>query len=207
MWKNCFKRIFDVILSLFGLVIISPILITVALIIKITSPGPVFYRGVRTGLHYKSFRIFKFRSMVVNAEQVGGTTTKDKDPRITWIGAIIRKYKIDELPQLLNVLKGDMSFVGPRPEVAEYTDIYTEEEKAILSVRPGITDFSSIKFVDLQAHVGSGDADKVFRNEILPEKNRLRLKYVHECSFLVDIKILLWTTLLILAKPFKRFFK
>lgn len=199
-----FKRFFDICASACGIVLLFPLLALIAAAIRLESKGPVFYRGVRTGRQGRPFRIYKFRSMVVNAEVVGGTTTRESDPRITKIGAFLRKYKLDELPQLFNVFKGEMSFVGPRPEVAEYTDQYTEEERAILSVRPGITDFSSMEFSDLQAYVGSGDADEVFRRDILPRKNALRLKYVRERSFWVDLKILFQTVGIVLAKPFKR---
>src|SRR5687767_5464030 len=138
------KRVFDVICALAALVVLSPVLLGLALTIRMSSPGPVFYRGVRVGLHGRPFRIFKFRSMVINADQLGGASTADGDPRITSIGRLLRKTKLDELPQLLNVLAGDMSFVGPRPEVQQYVDMYTEEEKAILTVRPGITDWASL---------------------------------------------------------------
>ncbi len=198
------KRLLDLLLASIGLIFLWPVLLIIAILVKCESTGPVFYRGVRTGRFGKPFRIFKFRSMVVDAEKVGGSTTKDKDPRITKIGGFLRKYKLDELPQLLNVLVGEMSFIGPRPEVAEYTDLYSEEEKAILSVRPGITDYSSMKFNDLQAYVGDGDADEVFRREILPQKNALRLKYVRDCSFWVDLKILLQTIGIVFLKPFSR---
>ena len=196
------KRTFDIVFSIVGLVVLSPILLTVALLVKLTSRGPVFYRGVRTGLHGKPFRIYKFRSMIVDAEKVGGTTTADRDPRITRVGHFLRKFKIDEFPQLLNVLKGEMSFVGPRPEVAEYTDSYTDEEKMILSVKPGITDFSSIEFHDLQAHLGAQNAEQFFRNHILKTKNQLRIKYVREKSFWIDMKILFVTMWILAKKPF-----
>ncbi len=197
------KRIFDIIFSLLGLVLIAPVLIVIATLVRLSSPGPIFYRGLRTGRRGVPFRIYKFRSMVVDGEQVGGTTTGKNDPRITSIGGFLRKYKLDELPQLINVLSGDMSFVGPRPEVAEYTDLYTEDEKRILDVRPGVTDWSSLAFNDLQEHVGTGDPDRVFREQVLPQKNRLRLKYVDERSFLVDLTILVKTVAVVLGKPFR----
>lgn len=190
------KRLLDFTAAGLGLIVLSPLFLLLAILIRCESPGPVFYRGKRTGRYGRTFRIFKFRSMVVNAESCGGTTTAHNDPRVTRLGAVLRKYKLDELPQLINVLIGDMSLVGPRPEVQEYTDLFTEDEKRILSVRPGITDLSSLKFHDLQAAVGSHDVDRVFRETILPQKNALRLKYVDEQSLLGDLAIIaktLWT--------------
>src|SRR3972149_9022096 len=140
------KRLFDIVFSLLGLMLTTPILLILAILIKREDGVPVFYRGVRVGLHGNPFRIFKFRTMVVNAEKIGGSSTADDDPRITRIGKFLRKYKLDELPQLINVFKGEMSLVGPRPEVQQEVSLYSEEERALLSVRPGITDYASIKF-------------------------------------------------------------
>jgi lipopolysaccharide/colanic/teichoic acid biosynthesis glycosyltransferase len=198
------KRAFDIVFAILGLIVFAPLLLAIAVAVKIGSPGPVFYRGERTGRFGKPFRIFKFRSMIVDAEKAGGTTTGQNDPRVTAIGGILRKYKLDETPQLFNVLFGDMSFVGPRPEVAEYTDRYSEVEKLILSVRPGVTDYSSLQFHDLQAVVGQEDPDEAYRRNILPEKLRLRLKYVREHSFWGDMCILGRTVGVLLAKPFRR---
>lgn len=194
------KRLFDIICSGLGLLILSPFLIAFALIIKFTSPGPVFYRGERTGLHGKMFKIFKFRSMIVDAEKTGVSSTSKEDPRVTKIGSIMRKTKIDEFPQLINVFKGDMSFVGPRPEVKKFTDLYTEEEKVLLNIRPGITDYASIwNSNEAEILAGSSDPDKDYLEKIRPEKIRLQIKYVKEKSFLTDIKII-WRTLLKLIK-------
>ncbi|MGQ9648473.1 MAG: sugar transferase [Thermodesulfobacteriota bacterium] len=188
------KRGFDFLSSLFGLILVSPVLATIAILIKREDGGPVFYRGVRVGRFGKPFRIFKFRTMVVNAEKMGGPSTADDDPRITKMGKSIRKFKLDELPQLINVLKGDMSIVGPRPEVQMYVDMFTEEEKAILSVRPGITDWASIWNPDEGAILaGSADPEKTYMEKIRPEKIRLQLKYVRERSFWVDLKIIFKT--------------
>ena len=188
------KRTFDVLSSLFGLTLLSPVLVALAILIKREDGGPVFYRGVRVGRFGKPFRIFKFRTMVVNAEKLGGPSTADDDPRITKMGKFIRKFKMDELPQLLNVLKGEMSLVGPRPEVQMYVDMFTEEEKAILSVRPGITDWASIWNPDEGAILaGSPDPEKTYMEKIRPEKIKLQLKYVRERSFLVDLKIIFKT--------------
>lgn len=142
------------------------------------------------GRHGKTFLIFKFRTMVVGADRLGGSTTKLNDSRVTPLGGFLRRTKLDELPQLLNVLKGEMSMVGPRPEMEEYTRLYTENEKEILAVRPGITDYASLQYFNLAAEVGSGDADAVYKEKVLAEKNRLRVRYVRERSFLVDMKII-----------------
>src|SRR5881409_3746891 len=134
------KRSFDLIFSLLGLIVLAPVFAAVAVAIKIESAGPVFYRGVRAGRYGKAFRIFKFRTMVEDADKIGGPSSSADDPRITRVGNFLRRYKLDELPQLLNVLKGEMSLVGPRPEVLQEVLLYTEEEKRLLEVRPGITD-------------------------------------------------------------------
>jgi lipopolysaccharide/colanic/teichoic acid biosynthesis glycosyltransferase len=185
------KRIFDLISSGAGLILISPFLLAISVLIKMEGGGPVFYRGVRVGLGGKTFRIFKFRTMVVNADRMGGSSTADDDPRIIRIGKKLRKYKLDELPQLINVFLGDMSLVGPRPEVPHYVNMYTDEEKAILTVRPGITDWASLWNSDEGAILaGSLDPEKVYLEKIRPEKLRLQLKYVRERSLWVDCKII-----------------
>lgn len=190
------KRLFDLVLSFIGLIIFSPLLLTISFLIKKEDGGPVFYRGVRVGKYGRLFRIFKFRSMVINAEKIGGSSTADDDPRITKIGKFVRKYKLDELPQLINVFKGEMSFVGPRPEVQHYVNMFTQEEKAILTVRPGITDWASLWNSDEGAILaGSPDPEKTYMEEIRPEKIRLQLMYVRERSFLTDINIILQTVL------------
>src|SRR5687767_14630392 len=165
------KRLFDIAASALGLIVVSPLLIAVAVWVKLDSPGPVFYRGVRGGRHNKPFRIFKFRSMVVNAEKIGASSTSSGDARITRSGRFIRRYKIDELSQLLNVLFGDMSFVGPRPEVLSYTSKYEGEFLEILSVRPGITDWASIWNADEGSVLaGAPDADRAYEVIIQPTK-------------------------------------
>ena len=192
------ERSFDTVLSLFGLILISPVLLTLAILIKREDRGSVFYRGVRVGRFGKLFRIFKFRTMVLNAEKLGGPSTADDDPRITNVGRFIRKFKLDELPQLINVLKGEMSIVGPRPEVQMYVDMFTEEEKAILTVRPGITDWASIWNPDEGAILaGSADPEKTYMEKIRPEKIRLQLKYVKERSLWNDLKIIAQTIIMI----------
>lgn len=195
------KRAFDFLSSLIGLILVSPILLTIATFIKREDGGPVFYRGVRVGKFGKLFRIFKFRTMVLNADKLGGPSTADDDARITKVGKFIRKLKLDELPQLLNVLKGEMSIVGPRPEVQMYVDMFAEEEKAILSVRPGITDWASIWNPDEGAILaGSPDPEKTYMEKIRPEKIRLQLEYVRKRSFWVDLKIILWTLKAVVMK-------
>lgn len=189
------KRLFDITFSFVGFLILSPIFLPIALMIKLESEGPVFYRGVRIGRFRKPFRIYKFRTMVANAENLGGPSTADDDPRITKTGKFLRKYKLDEMPQLINVLKGEMSFVGPRPEVPEEIELYSEEHwRAILSVRPGMTDYSSIKFHNEgEILKGSEDPHQTFREKIQPEKIRLGLKYVKEHSFRIDLKMIFQT--------------
>jgi len=188
------KRLFDIVMSAFALIIFSPILAVVALIIKITSPGPVFYRGVRAGRHNKDFRIYKFRSMIVDAEKTGVSSTTKDDDRITPIGKFVRATKLDEFPQLINVFKGEMSFVGPRPEVKKFTDMYQGEELKIWELKPGITDYASIDNVDEgEVLKDSINPDKDYLEKIRPGKIALQLKYYREQSFWTDIKII-WLT-------------
>jgi lipopolysaccharide/colanic/teichoic acid biosynthesis glycosyltransferase len=195
------KRFFDVVMSMLGLVILSPVLALIAWRIRHEDGGPIFYRGVRVGKYGSPFRIFKFRSMVVNAEKLGASSTSDDDTRVTRTGNLIRKYKLDELPQLINVLIGDMSMVGPRPEVKKFTDLYTEEESVLLTFRPGITDWASLWNSDEGALLkGSLDPDKDYLEKIRPEKIRLQLKYVRGQSFWKDITIIFLTLKKILFK-------
>ena len=203
-WAMLIKRLFDVLFSFSVLLLIWPLILFVAIAIKLTSPGPVFYRGIRTGLHGLPFRILKFRTMVVDAESLGGPTTGTNDKRVTRVGALLRRTKLDELPQFINVLTGDMSLVGPRPEVLEYTATYTGEEKIILSMRPGITDYSSIEFADLDDLVGDKDPDKYFREHIMPKKTALRVKYVKEWSLWSDFRILWMTFFRVMKRVAKR---
>lgn len=195
------KRSFDMTAATFGLIVTGPLLLWIAWRIKSEDDGPVFFRGERTGLHGKPFRIFKFRSMVVNAEKLGPSSTASEDPRITRIGHLLRARKLDELPQLLNVLNGEMSFVGPRPDVKRFTDMYTEEEKILLTVRPGITDWASLWNSDEGAILtGSPDPDQAYLELIRPEKIRLQLKYVRQRSFWVDLKIIFLTIMQVMGK-------
>jgi len=188
------KRAFDIFFSFIAVILLSPILLTVALLVTLHDGGPVFYRGERAGLGGKRFRIFKFRTMVLEADKAGATSTADDDPRITAIGRFLRRNKLDELPQLLNVLMGDMSVVGPRPQVPWAVDLYSAEEEALLSVRPGITDYASIRFRNEgEILKGSADPDREYLKTIAPEKIRLGLLYVRQHSLLVDIRIIVAT--------------
>lgn len=188
------KRSFDIVCGLVGLVVFSPLLISVAIWVKLDSPGPVFYRGQRAGRGNKPFGIYKFRSMVMNADKVGGSSTSGEDPRVTRSGRFIRRYKLDELSQLINVLVGDMSVVGPRPEVLSYTNNYAGELLEILEVRPGITDWASIWNADEGGVLaGARDADRAYEILIQPTKLRLQLKYVRERTMWTDLKIIGYT--------------
>ena len=194
------KRLFDFFSSLIGVIILSPILLIISLAIKLGSPGPVFYRGLRTGKDKKPFKIFKFRTLVINADKIGGPSTSDDDPRLTKTGKFLRKYKLDELPQLFNVIKGEISLVGPRPEVPEYAKLYKDKEQIVFSVKPGITDLASLWNSDEGAILkGSPDPEKTYLEKIRPEKVRLQIKYVKERNFLGDFKIIFKT----LKKIFK----
>jgi lipopolysaccharide/colanic/teichoic acid biosynthesis glycosyltransferase len=185
------KRTFDAALAALGLIVVSPVLAAIAIAIKTGSKGPLLYRGQRVGLDGVPFEMLKFRTMVVDADKIGGSSTPEDDPRVTPIGKKLRRYKLDELPQLLNVLKGDMSFVGPRPQVQWAVDLYTPEEREILRVRPGITDEASLKFSN-EAEIlkGSTDPDKDYIEKIHPEKMRLSLEYVRHRSFSGDLSII-----------------
>jgi lipopolysaccharide/colanic/teichoic acid biosynthesis glycosyltransferase len=195
------KRLFDIVFSLIGLIVSAILFLIISVYVKLEDKGPVFYRGIRIGRSGKSFKIFKFRTMVVNADKIGGPSTADDDPRVTRIGKFIRKCKLDELPQLINVLKGEMSFVGPRPEVPFYVNMFTKEEKKILSVKPGITDWASLWNSDEGAILaGSSDPEKTYMEKIRPEKLRLQLKYVKERSFFKDIGIILQTALKVIKR-------
>jgi lipopolysaccharide/colanic/teichoic acid biosynthesis glycosyltransferase len=188
------KRLFDIVSSTLGLLILSPIMLLVAVWIKIDSPGPVFYRGVRGGVGNRPFRIFKFRSMVRNADRVGGSTTSNTDARITKPGVFIRQHKLDEVSQLINVLAGEMSIVGPRPQVLSYTSAYKGEFTEILTVKPGITDWATIWNADEGAVLaGASDPDRAYDILINPTKLRLQLRYVRERSFLTDLRIVYCT--------------
>lgn len=195
------KRLFDLLLSGLGLVILSPLFLVLALWIKKDSPGPVFYRGVRMGKDWKTFRIFKFRSMVANAEEIGGPSTREGDPRVTPSGQFMRKWKLDELPQLINVFLGNMSLVGPRPEVVEYANMYKGNERIVFTIKPGITDYASLwnsrEEEALAEAKSTEEAEKIYLEKVRPEKVRLQMKYVKEMSLWTDVKIIFKTLKLI----------
>lgn len=188
------KRLFDLIASGCGLLVLSPIFLVLAVWVKLDSPGPVFYRQVRVGRGNKDFRLFKFRSMRIGSDKSGLITVGGRDPRVTCSGYYIRKYKLDELPQLINVFLGDMSLVGPRPEVRKYVDMYTPEQMHVLDVRPGITDMASICYRnenELLEKVENPEAYYV--GTIMQDKLRINLEYVHNQSFWGDIKLIFKT--------------
>jgi len=185
---------FDLVVSFTGLLVLLPVLLVLGILVKLDSCGPVFYRGVRIGRYGKAFRIFKFRTMIVDAEKFGGSSTTDDDTRITRIGKFLRTYKLDELPQLINVLKGEMSLVGPRPQVEWAVALYTPQERRVLAVRPGITDYASLRFHNEgEILKGSKEPDKDYMEKIHPEKMRLSLEYVYTYSFWKDIRIIVQT--------------
>jgi lipopolysaccharide/colanic/teichoic acid biosynthesis glycosyltransferase len=185
------KRAVDVVLATAALVVLSPLFAFVALAIKRGDPGPIFYRGERIGLDGRPFQMLKFRTMVANAATLGGTSTPEDDPRLTRAGRWMRAWKVDELPQLINVVRGDMSIVGPRPQVAWAVALYSPEERALLSVRPGISDFASLRFRN-EAEIlrGSADPDRAYLELIAPEKIRLGLEYVRNQSLATDLAII-----------------
>ena len=187
-------RVFDLLFSFFGLLILSPFFVIIWLIIVLTSKGGGFYTQNRVGINGRDFSLYKFRSMRKDADKGSLITVGGRDPRITKIGYFIRKFKIDELPQLFNVLKGDMSLVGPRPEVRKYVDLYTEEQKKVLSVRPGITDYASIEYVDENEILGKADnPDEVYVSQIMPDKIKLNMKYIENKSVKEYFKIIFLT--------------
>ncbi len=189
------KRIFDTIVSFFGLIFFSPLILAIAILIKLDSAGPVFYRGARIGQFRKSFRVFKFRTMIPEAEKLGGPSTAADDKRLIEFGKFLRKYKLDELPQLLNVLKGEMSFVGPRPEVPSELETYEEEIKnIILSVKPGMTDLATLHNIHEEEILrGSKNPHQSYREIIKPQKLKLAVEYVKIHSFWLDVKIIFKT--------------
>lgn len=195
------KRLFDIIASGVGLIILSPLFIVLAIWIKFDSNGPVFYRQIRVGKDNIDFKLFKFRSMRPNADKLGLITVGGRDPRVTRSGYYIRKYKLDEFPQLINVFKGDMSLVGPRPEVRKYVDMYTSEQLRVLSVRPGITSLASIRYRnenDILA--ASSDPERCYIEQVMPDKLAIDLEYVNRATLWNDIKLIFSTFREIIAK-------
>lgn len=195
------KRLFDIFLSGFGLILLSPLFLVIAIWIKLDSRGPIFYRQVRVGRNNSEFRIFKFRSMRIGSDKGSLVTIGGRDPRITRSGYFIRKFKIDELPQLINVFIGDMSLVGPRPEVRHYVNYWTPEQMHVLDVRPGITDPASIKFRNENELLAKADdPEKYYIEVIMQEKIRLYLDYVEKSSFWYDIKLIFQTFKVIITE-------
>lgn len=195
------KRLFDIIASGCGLLVLSPIFLIVAIWIKLDSQGPVFYRQTRVGRYNKDFRIFKFRSMRVGSDKGSLVTIGGRDPRVTRSGYFIRKFKIDELPQLINVFTGDMSLVGPRPEVRHYVNYWTPEQMRVLDVRPGITDPASIRFRNENELLEKADdPERYYIDVIMQEKIKLYLEYVEKSSFWYDIKLIFQTFKVIITE-------
>lgn len=195
------KRLFDIVASGCGLLVLSPVLLIVAIWIKLDSRGPVFYRQVRVGYKNKDFQIFKFRSMRIGSDKGSLVTIGGRDPRITRSGYFIRKYKLDELPQLINVFVGDMSLVGPRPEVRHYVDYWTPEQMHVLDVRPGITDPASIKFRNENELMGQAEnPEDYYINVIMQEKIKLYLEYVENASFMYDLMLIFKTFKVIISE-------
>ena len=207
LYNRCIKRGADILLSGAALLILWPVLLVIAAAVALEFGFPVFYRAQRGGYRGKEFKICKFRTMVKNADKIGGGTTALHDPRITRVGNFLRKTKLDELPQFGQVFLGKMSIIGPRPELLQYTSQYTGEELDILKVRPGITDYSSIEFVNLDEIVGGDNADEMYEKLVLKKKNQLRVKYAHSVSFKVDVEIFVKTALAVLKKIFGFLFK
>ena len=194
------KRWLGLFLAIMLFLILWPFYLIIALLIAVEDGFPVFYRPNRGGYNNKPFRIFKFRTMVKNADKIGGGTTALNDPRITKIGNFLRKTKLDEIPQLFNIMAGTMSFIGPRPELLQYVNQYAGEEELILKVRPGITDYSSVEFINLDEIVGTGNADEMYEKYVLKRKNRLRIKYAKEVSFTTDFMLFFNTVISVINK-------
>lgn len=193
LFNLAIKRLFDILLSIFGIIIFSPFFTIISILIKVSSKGPIIFKQCRVTKGNKQFNIYKFRTMFVNTEKQGQITVGE-DKRITSIGKILRKTKLDEMPQLFNVLKGDMSFVGPRPEVPKYTSLYSKEEKEVLNVRAGITDYASIYFSNESELLGRvKDPEKFYIEAIMPYKINLNKKYINEIGILTDIKLIIMT--------------
>jgi len=188
------KRLMDIFFSLIGLILLFPLFLIIGLIIALDSKGGVFYKQTRVGKDGKDFKLFKFRSMAVGSDKKGLLTVGGNDSRITKLGYFIRKYKIDELPQLINVFIGNMSLVGPRPEVRKYVDLYNQEQQKVLTVKPGITDYASIAYINENEVLGkSSNPENTYIEEVMPSKLKLNLKYIEEKSVITDIKIIFKT--------------
>jgi lipopolysaccharide/colanic/teichoic acid biosynthesis glycosyltransferase len=188
------KRLFDIIASLLGILLLSPVLILLYLAVAVNSGLPVFYLQTRVGKNNKDFKLFKFRTMYKDSDKKGLLTVGGRDPRITPVGYFLRKYKLDELPQLFNVLFGSMSLVGPRPEVRKYVDLYTEEQKKVLSVKPGITDYASLDYINENELLAkSAEPEQTYIKEVMPAKLLLNMKYIKEAGLITDLKLIFRT--------------
>ena len=188
------KRAFDLLAATFGLLILSPILVLIGIFVVLDSRGGVFYKQQRVGKNNRDFGLFKFRTMVSGADRKGQLTVGSRDSRITRVGYYLRKYKLDEFPQLINVIRGEMSIVGPRPEVRKYVDLYSEEQKKVLLVRPGLTDYASLQFVNENEILGKvEDPEKVYIEEIMPQKLQLNASYIEKMGLATDLKIIFLT--------------
>lgn len=206
-YNRVVKRIIDSILAVSMIFCLFPLFLIIALTIFLEDGMPIFYRAPRGGYHAKPFKICKFRTMIRNADKAGGGTTAMHDKRITKVGNILRKTKLDEFSNLFNILSGEMSFIGPRPELLKYINAYSGTEQMILQVRPGITDYSSIEFINLDEVVGSENADEMYENYVLPKKNKLRIKYAATVSFGTDVKLFAMTVYKVAEKTFGFLFR
>jgi len=195
------KRVFDVLFSVAGLLVLLPVFLVVIVLLKLDSKGSIFYKQFRVGLNQKNFELIKFRTMYANSDRAGLLTIGDHDARITRVGCWLRKYKIDELPQLINILKGEMSFVGPRPEVLKYVMLYDAFQKKVLTVKPGITDWASIQYIDEnQLLAKAEDPESFYINTIIPSKISQNLKYIEHHNLWVDLKIISYTLKSIISR-------
>jgi len=190
------KRVFDILMATIGLILLSPLFLLVAVLIKLDSAGPIFFRQERIGKRFRPFLIYKFRTMVENAAQIGTEITYGNDPRITRIGRLLRKTKIDELPQIINVLKGEMSLVGPRPEIRQYVELFQLDYEEILKVRPGISDMASVKYSDEASLLGNArNPGEEYISRVLPDKIRLAKEYIKNSSLVFDLRLIFKTLL------------
>lgn len=203
IYNRLLKPVIGFLLAAVLILIIWPFYLIIAIAVVIDDGFPVFYRPIRGGYRHKPFHILKFRTMVRNADKIGGGTTALRDPRITRVGNFLRKTKLDEIPQLFNILSGSMSFIGPRPELLKYVDRYEGEEKLIMEVRPGITDFSSVEFINLDELVGAENADEAYEKYVLKKKNALRIKYAREISITTDVKLFFNTVVSVIRKALR----
>ncbi len=207
VYNRFIKRGLDLLIAIPLLVIVLPFYALISISILLEDGPPVFYRPLRGGYRGKAFRIFKFRTMIKNADKIGGGTTALHDPRITRVGRVLRKTKLDETANLISVILGKMSFIGPRPELLQYTDQYQGSEKEIFEVRPGVTDYSSLEFINLDEIVGSENADEMYEKYVLKKKNALRVRYAEEVSFGTDFRIFFRTVWMVLEKTFGFLFR